>query len=321
MLRDTYTGNIDYPTVKQLDGHIIDLRRMAVEGDNLWSATNPSIGHSTRNNFAVIIRSSNYVILPSGECRMTTNGTVKSKIYFSELDKNFKIKNLREIDTSKLGVKLERGLEDPKLFWRDDAWWFTCVTMEKEHTPVARMAICKLDTKKNKVVSMEKLPGVDIKRPEKNWSVPYKANPNFDFIYGPNAIVKDGVLTRWMTDNEEISGLRGGTNLLDLGDETYLAVVHRMSSKDTSVWRPQNFGTVDGQVRDYVHYFVRYDNQGKIIALTKGFRFYKPGIEFAAGLVEHKDDFYVSYGSGDVSSHIAVIPKAVVLQSLTAVEY
>ena len=311
----------DYPTVKQLNGHIIDLRRMAVPGDKQWSATNPSIGHSTRNNYAVMIRSSNYVIMPSGEYRVTTNGTIKSKIYFSELDKDFKIKDLREIDTSKLGVKIERGLEDPKLFWRDGSWYFTCVTMEKEHTPVARMAICKLDVKKNKVVSMEKLPGIDPIRPEKNWAVPYKVNPNFDFIYGPNAVIKDGVLTRWMTDNEEISGIRGNTNLLDLGDETYLAVVHRMFGKETAVWMPQNFGTVNGYVRDYVHYFARYDNQGKIIALTKGFRFYKPGVEFAAGLVEHKDNFYVSYGSGDVSSHIAVIPKNVVLQSLTAIDY
>lgn len=314
-------SEIEYPTIKQLSGQIIDLRRMAVAGDKLWSATNPSIGHSTRNNFAVMLRSSNYVIMPNGEYKVTTNGTIKSKIYFSELDRDFKIKNLREIDVSGLGIKIERGLEDPKLFWRDGAWHFTCVTMEKGHTPIARMAVCKLDVKKNKVISMQKLPGIDIKRPEKNWAVPYEVNPNFDFIYGPNSIIKDGILTTWMTDNEDISAIRGNTNLLDLGDGTYLAVVHRMFGKATTTWVPQTFGTVNGYLRDYVHYFARYDNQGKLIALTKGFRFYKTGVEFAAGIVEHKDNFYVSYGSEDVSSHIAVIPKSVVLQSLSPIDY
>jgi hypothetical protein len=311
----------EYPTIKQLNGHIIDLRRMAVKDDKQWSATNPSIAHSTRNNFAIMLRSSNYVIMPNGEYRVTTNGTIRSKIYFSELDKDFKIKDLREIDISKLDINLERGLEDPKLFWRDGAWNFTCVTMEKGHTPVARMAICKLDTKKNKVVSIQKLPGIDTKRPEKNWAVTPEVNPNFDYIYGPNAVIKDDVLTTWMTDNEEISTLRGSTNLHDMGDETYLAVVHRMFGTATTTWVPQTFGTVNGYLRDYVHYFARYDNKGKLIALTKGFRFFKPGVEFAAGLVEHKDNFYISYGSNDVSAHIAVIPKSVVLQSLTAIEY
>lgn len=313
--------NDSLPTVTQLNGHIIDLRRMAVKDDKNWSATNPSIGHSTRNNFAVALRSSNYILTANGECQITTGATVKSKIYFSELDKEFKIKDLREIDISKLGIEFQRGLEDPKLFWRDDAWHITCVTMEKGHTPVARMAICKLDVKKNRAVSMEKLSGVDPLRPEKNWAVPYEVNPNFDYIYGPNATIKGGVLTRLMTDNEEISGLRGNTNLLDLGDETYLAVVHRTSGTAKTTWTPQTFGTVNGYLRDYVHYFARYDNQGKMIALTKGFRFFKPGVEYAAGLVEHKDNFYISYGSGDVSSHIAVLPKAVVLQSLSAIDY
>jgi predicted GH43/DUF377 family glycosyl hydrolase len=40
------------------------------------------------------------------------------------------------------------------------------------------------------------------------------------------------------------------------------------------------------------------------------------GVEFAAGLCEQGDDFLVSYGSKDVSCHIASMPKETVLKSL-----
>jgi predicted GH43/DUF377 family glycosyl hydrolase len=45
------------------------------------------------------------------------------------------------------------------------------------------------------------------------------------------------------------------------------------------------------------------------------------GIEFAAGLVEKGDDFIVSYGKDDLSSHIAIIPKDIVLNSLEEIPY
>ena len=311
----------DVPLITEIGGTTHQIRRLVNPDDQLWSATNPSIGVSPKGNYAVMLRSSNYVIMPTGEYRVTTNGTIRSTVWFSELDKDFMIKELKQVDVSDLGVKIERGLEDPKLFWRDGSWHFTCVTMEKDHTPIARMATCRLDTKKMKAFDFVKYPGIDQKRPEKNWSVPYEPNPNFDFIYGPNATIKNNVLTTHMTENENISALRGNTNLVKLDDGTYLGVVHRMFGKAETVWVQQTFGTVNGYIRRYVHYFAQYDNYGKIIAISKGFNFFHSGVEFAAGLVEHKKDLLISWGKKDISSHIASIPKATVLKSLLPLEY
>lgn len=312
----------DIPLVTELGGTTHQIRRLADPEDQTWSATNASIGYSKKAGFAVMLRSSNYVIMPQGEYRVTTGtpDTIKSKIYFAELDKEFKIKELKKVDVSKLGVKIDRGLEDPKLFWRDGSWHFTCVTMEEGHTPVARMATCRLDTKKMQATDFQKYPGIDSKRPEKNWMAPYDPNPNFDFIYGPNATYKEGLLTTYMTDAQDISALRGNSNLWSLGDGTYMAIVHRMYGKADTIWVPQTFGTVNTYLRSYVHYFAQYDNIGRIIAISKGFNFFHYGVEFAAGLVEYKDDFVVSWGKKDISSHIAFIPKENVFKSLRPIQ-
>lgn len=311
----------NYPNIPDLGGRILDLRRLVIPENKHWSATNPCIAKIPKKGYVVAIRSSNYVITPDGAYTVTTpNDTIKSRFWFAELNSDFKITNLREIDTSGTGFQIVRGLEDPKLFWAGDHWKFTAVMMET-HTPVARMAIGDLDKKATKVTALEKFSGIDYKRPEKNWMVSPEPNPHFDFIYGPNATVKDGVLSTWMTDHQAISAIRGNTNLLPLGDGTYLAVVHRMFGKTENLFVRQTFGTVHSHKRNYVHYFARYDEYGHIIGLSRGFQFYKPGVEFAAGIVSYEKDFVISYGSEDVSSHLAFISREKVLKSLIPVKY
>jgi hypothetical protein len=299
-----------------------ELARYVDPKDTHWSATNPSIGHSPKKGYAVAIRSSNYYIAPNGSYTVShASGLIKNKVYFAELDKDFELKNLRQIDFSKLNIKLDRGMEDPKLFWRDNAWHFTCVMMEKELCEVARMAICRLDAKAEKVVHMEKFPGIEVKRPEKNWMLPPDNNPNFDFIYGPNATVKNGVLTTLMSDNSNLHALRGNTNLISIKDSTYLGVMHRTIGRHTTVQENNSFGTVNAYIRNYTHCFVRFDEKGKIIGISDHFQFRKSGVEFASGLVEHKGNFIISFGVQDIAAFLMTISKEKVLDSLEAVKY
>ena len=99
-----------------------------------------------------------------------------------------------------------------------------------------------------------------------------------------------------------------------------MGVVHRMFGKADTTFVAQTFGTVNTYIRHYVHYFAQYDNIGRIIAVSKGFNFFHYGVEFAAGLVEHKDEFVVSWGKKDISSHIAFIPKETVFKSLRSIQ-
>lgn len=298
-----------YPTVIQLGGKIHNVRRLADPNIREWSATNLSIGYHESTGYVGMFRSGNYVITNQGEYKVVVEGTIKSKIYVSELDPvTYKLTNPRLLDVKNISQEgeLRRGLEDPKVFYRDGAWHFTAVTMEKGHTEKARMSICRLNKDLTVIESFEKFSGIDGVRPEKNWMLPYEKNPNFDWIYGTNAILKNNVLTTYLSDNDQIAGLRGSSNLHLLNDGTYLAVVHRMWTRTI----------MNHNLRFYVHYFANYNKKGRLIKISKGFIFEKSGVEFAAGLTEQGEDFLVSYGSEDVSCHIASLPKETVMKSL-----
>jgi hypothetical protein len=310
----------EYPNVKDLGGYVVDVRRLVVPTNKNWSAFNPSIAFHPRKGYAMTVRSSNYVVTDRGEYKVVDGGLIKSQVWFSELDSDLKLKDLRKIDLSGIKPELSRGLEDAKLFVRDGKWMFSCVVMEN-HTPLARMAIATMDAKGTKVTDLKILPSIDAGRIEKNWMIPSDPNPNFDFIYGPNQIVKGDQIIAWMTDQPDISALRGGSNLLSMGDGSYLAVTHRMFGKQDSFFQPETFGMVHTDRREYVHYFVKYDEKGIIRAMSKGFIFYKPGIEFAAGLTARKKELLISFGREDVSSHIAVMPYETVLKSLHPIVY
>lgn len=309
----------EVPNVRTLGGSIIDLLRLVDPQDRFWSATNPSIGNY-KNKYVVAIRSSNYVILENGTYYVANGSVIKSKIWFADLDKDFKCKNLRQIDTSIAG-DLERGLEDPKLFYRDGAWHMTCIISENGSVEHSRVAVARLDARCRKLVSFNVLNGMDTQRPERNWMSPYEENQNFDFVYGPNATLQSGLLTQLFTDVPRLSQLKGNTNLHDLGDGTYLGIMHRSFTKNDPKWEPTSFSMQSSKLRDYVHYFVRFDSYGNITSASKEFKFYKSGVEYAAGLVSHKDNFLISFGREDISSHIAVIPKDIVLKSLLTIEY
>lgn len=310
----------EVPTVHQLGGKIIDLLRYPDESDPHWGATNPSIGHNGKTVYATTIRSSNYYIDKVGNYVPFFGESFLNRVYFSEFDRDWKLKKLRRIDFDGLDVSFGRGVEDCKLFYRD-GWFMTGVVMEKGHSPSARMAIFELNTRKNKVESYTKFPGREPRVPEKNWMIPYEPTQNFDWVYGPNQIVNGHVIQSWMTDCEDIHNLRGNSNLVSYDDDTYLAVMHRTFFNKTSPYISTTFATVQSVLRDYVHYFVRFDKFGYIIEISQGFRFHSPGVEFAAGLVFRGDQAIVSFGRKDLSSHLAFIDKDTIAKSLSPVKY
>jgi hypothetical protein len=307
---------INYPTVEQLGGRVKKVRRLVDPNDKLWSAFNPSIGLSPELGYAMTIRSSNYVInLDTGYLAVTTGSEVSSRLWFCELDEDFNIVNLREVKFESGDLSLKRGVEDAKLFWREGSWWFTAVMLEKEHTPFARMSLFKYDQKNNIATFIKKYPSPEFNRPEKNWMLPYEPNPNFDFIYGPASVMKDDVFIKYPNLNQSITPIRGNTNLLKIDDE-YLALVHTLYTKKV-VWdNPNTFAKQDGLQKIYTHMFAKYNYKGELTHLSSEFQFEHSGIEFASGIVEKDNNFVISYGKDDLSSHLAFLPKTTVLMGL-----
>jgi hypothetical protein len=303
-----------YPLFEDLEGQTY----LLVGNKNPhWSLFNPSIAVDENNNYAIIFKSSNFKLsFPEYHIKLTHGDDVNNKVYFAEIENDFKtLKNFSEITLIGLPFTNKRGVEDFRLFWRDGSWWLLGAIFEPGHVNSWKPILFKYnkETKEATFVKIFKSPYGE-NRPEKNWMPPYKENSNFDFVYGPGMTIKDDVIT----SNDRVPQLnfRGGSCLLDLGDKTYLAVVHISSEAKYSWYQPDLFGTINGTIRNYMHCFVRYDWNGQIIQYTEPFQFISPGVEFAAGLVQYGDDLIVSFGKQDNSPHIARISKEKVLSLL-----
>ena len=312
----------NHPYFESLGGSITTMREYAYDYSRDWSATNPSIAYSPKLGYAVMMRSSNYRINSEHYDIEVLNGDnggqVSNKIWFSELDPDtLKILNFRQVVFIKDGFELKRGVEDPRLYWKNDSWFFDAVMMEYPHTLKARIVTYKYDPDLNEATLVTKHIGPDEKLIEKNWMRPYGDNPNFDYIYNCGEIIKNN-LVRNIQDLSTFQ-LRGGSCLWDLGDSTYLAIVHRTKTEQFMMYNPKKFGMVWASVRNYTHLFARYDYYGNLISYTDQFQFLDRGVEFASGLVEHKNDFVVSFGSKDRTSHLARISKEKLMSMLIGI--
>ena len=290
-------------TFDELGGRIHYLRRLVNKENKLWSAFNPSIAHSPEHGYAVAIRSSNFVL--TGDYKITLTGAggfVKNHVWFAELDEDLGLHNLRQIDFSRCGYEFRRGVDDPKLLWRNGRWMFTGVALEK-NIPIARHCECYINkdvTEVEKVIFFE---GVEKLRPEKNWMTAPNKPANFDYVYDGNGVIKDGILTKKMRDVTQLSGLRGNSHLVEQQDGTYLAIMHQtMTNK-----HEKNNELV---IRKYKHFLVRIDENGWVVEVSDPFCFIAPGVEFAAGMVQKDDELIVSFGKRDESSHCAIIDAA-----------
>ena len=292
-------------TLKELRGTVKNLRRFGVEGSKDWSAFNPSIAYSDKHGFIMTVRSSNYVILEHGELHVMNGGPIRNKIMVARLSSDLDFESMHEL-VYDCGRPFPRGIEDAKLLWRDSKLFFTGVAMERD-IRVARQCECWISDDLKTVTEFKLLGGIDPKRPEKNWMTAAKKPANFDYIYdGNGVIVGDRVVRRFQID-ERLSGLRGNTHLIEQADGTYLGIMHKLYTTKKKMYDARRFGIVDGVLKDYHHFFVRFDADGWAVEVSKPFQFVSPGIEFAAGLLEKDGHYVISFGKNDASSHIAII--------------
>lgn len=306
-------------TIKDLDGYVKNLRRFAEKDDKTWSLFNPSIGMDPSGKLFAAFRSSNYVILPHGELHVGTYGPIRNNVWVSELTDEFEIENLRKLDFSAAGISVVRGVEDPKLLWRDGQWMFMGVMLER-HTPKARNCLFYTDKKYTKVKNIEVLPGYDKDRPEKNWMTANKKPKNFDYVYDGTAVVVGDRIVRKLAESQGLYKLRGNGNLIEKDDGTYLGIMHILEIRSSQVFSPTTFGMMDNVQKTYDHFLVRFDEDGWIVELSEPFNFDFNGIEFANGFIERGDEYVISFGKQDVSSHLAVAPQKKLLKTMKRVK-
>ncbi len=316
----------DYVSFESIGGTVKKALRFVNPDDKNWSAFNPSIGMAPDGSMAMTIRSSNYILKPEiGKYEVITGNLVRNKTWFCKVDENLEISDLSEVNYYPVSyldvsVKMVRGAEDAKLFWRDGSWQFTAVLKEPDFgIPIPRIGVFKFDGKNAQLIEIEHFDKESPDVAEKNWMTPYEKNPNFDYVYNETSVIKNNELLKVRETSEIIKNMRGGSNLWDLGDKTYLGLTHQTFVKWINYYDAQSFGYVKSHVRDYFHYFVRYDYFGKIVEISPAFKFLNPGVEFGSGLIVNNKNVIISFGQNDRTAYLGKISLNSVLKIMKEV--
>jgi predicted GH43/DUF377 family glycosyl hydrolase len=275
-----------------------------------WSAFNPTIiAHD--GGYLAIVRSSNYSIVDSRYVIPPADGDrIRTTNALATLNDDLTVLSHSAIPrpsypTSDYPVD---GFEDCRL----NAIGGDLVVSATVRNWAGRDGTCRIATATLLPYKADLIDTAMIDEPrkgqhEKNW-MPIAGTPGFLYAcwdQGSVATVRrDG--WEWVIEHHAESpaiarGWRGGSQLVDLGDGRWLALVHEVAD--------------DTGGRIYEHRFVLFHDDGwRIVGWSPVFAFRETrAIEFAAGLARRGDQLVASFGVRDAEAWMAEMSLAEVL--------
>ncbi len=235
--------------------------------------------------------------------------------FYCEINpENLEINNYHKIDTGKLDVTpiwKFIGLEDARIVNWDDNYYAIGVRRDTTTNGQGRMEFSELEINNDSVKEISRT-RIEVQNPdsycEKNW-MPIKNKP-FHFVKwsNPTEIVKvdltNKIAEQIYIDNNKLDlpfDLRGGSQLINWDDNTYLGIVHECK------FIAKNFnGYKDA---DYYHRFVIWNHDWSIKYISDNFNFMSGKIEFCTGLEQIDDNIYISFGFQDNACYAIKITK------------
>lgn len=211
-----------------------------------------------------------------------------------------KIKQLKEVKPEAEYVGFQWGIEDIRLFWREDGLHGIGVIIpiiDGEYG--IREAEILIDHKKGSYKLLKDW-GRPFGHAEKNWMPTESPNDKFDFIYSPSQIVKNGEV---IGEENELF-IHNGTPLIPYEDG-YISLGHSVCA-------------VLGE-RTYAQIALKWSAEGKLVEHSQFFHFnvgwreqLSETIEFASGLVWSKDkegkELLVGIGVKDEVAGLCRVP-------------
>lgn len=215
-------------------------------------------------------------------------------------EKSLKISGLKEVKPLEDYLGFQWGIEDVRLFWREDGLHGIGVIIPIENGKYKiRQAEILIDYKAGNYKLLKDW-GRPFGHAEKNWSPPENPTKAFDFIYSPTQIVKDGSV--FGEDNDLF--IHNGTPLIEYED-SYISIGHAVT-------------TVLGE-RTYANIGLKWSKSGKLLEHSQFFHFnvgwrerLKETIEFASGLLwstgKEGEELLVGLGVKDELTGICKVP-------------
>jgi predicted GH43/DUF377 family glycosyl hydrolase len=252
----------------------------------------------------------------------------RNRMFIAHLNtKTLNLSYLREVDLTEAyrqaPVTLIRGIEDGRLYHDGKTLRISATVFENGVVNVARICSIALEIDEDGTARGVSFDMFDSPKNEdtieKNWMPVHRTslyNPDdvkFDYLYESTKTYT--IEGRELTD---VGGfnlpVRGGSQLIGLENGTMLGIIHQTVSAEYI-----RFASLTRESllrRRYVHRFIQYDSDGKILKVSDMFNFLNKSIEFASGISIHENKLLVSFGALDSSAHIASIPLKNVLANL-----
>lgn len=265
LVKDGLLVNINQPV------KVLDLSGLI--GDE-WK--NPGMCRDDSGNTWISVRSC--VITPERWEGYEHPNHYQNHLLLGKFDEDkLEVVGMKEIVPEEDYVGFQWGIEDVRLFWREDGLHGIGVII-----PIVdggykiRQAEILIDYEKG-TYKYIKDHGRPFGHAEKNWSPTQEPNPHFDFVYSPTQIVKDDKVIG--TENELI--IHNGSPLIPF-EQGYISVAHIVAS-------------VKGE-RTYVTLALKFNEKGALIEHSQLFHFnvgWRPKlnetVEFVSSLIWVKD--------------------------------
>jgi hypothetical protein len=241
--------------------------------------------------------------------------TLRTTNFYCIIDKEtLKIKKYNKIDTSKYDITpiwTFIGLEDARIVYWDNRYYAIGVRRDTTTNGQGRMEFSELKIDENSVKEISRT-RIEVEDKEsyceKNW-MPIKSKP-FHFVKwsNPTEIVKvdleNKIANQIYISENKINlpfDLRGGSQLIDWYDNTYLAIVHECK------FVSQNLnGYKDA---DYFHRFIIWNSDWSINYISEPFNFMTAKVEFCTGLEEVDNNIIISFGFQDNACYAIKLSK------------
>jgi predicted GH43/DUF377 family glycosyl hydrolase len=261
---------------------------------------NPSLARY-KDKLLISIRSSTWTLGEEGRGQHIIGGKLHTDVLIGEVDeKTLTATKLQKLKyAGNVHPYIENiGLEDARLFARNDKLYAIGVCMSKEDRRGESVHIARGEVKGKELIFEELVTKPWPERIEKNWTVSETASPLFDYIYSPTQVLKDGKLL----GKHEYHGLLHGGSQAIKWEDGWISFQHRVFRSNV---------VIDGVVRQYVSYAIKYNNEGFATEISHGFiLFGTNAVEFISGLVLSQGKFLVSLGIGDACCALALIDPA-----------
>jgi predicted GH43/DUF377 family glycosyl hydrolase len=244
---------------------------------------------------------------------------LRTRNFYLELNDNYKINRIDEIDTSKFPDKQLWefiGLEDARIFCWNEKLYTSCVRRDLDTIGTGRMELCEIEVQEDKVVELSRFripPPVDQNSYcEKNWM------PILDLPYhyikwsNPTEVVKVDEKTQsceqvFIGDRKDIPrDIRGGSQVITWKDH-YLAITHEVDLFNSEVGRKDAV---------YRHRILLWDKDWNLIKWSKDFSIMGGHVEFCVGLAIKDNDFLMTFGFQDNAAYLLKFPESVIEEFL-----